>query len=238
MLKIKIIVLMMTLGFVNFNIDGQKTVRIYGRVVDEQGNPINKAQVGIIIYPFTCKGCVDNLIQGLETSEEGLFSFGWEEIRGAKKVTIVIETEIPNGYYKIFNTYGGTENYYPDKYKGINIITRKKREINLGNVYPQVSWAKLQLDLSRYVSPSEIDSYKNINFGFQDKSGKTLQMPVPIPSRFWENKSSVRVAVPKGKSIVILNFNNKSNKNISRKLLVEIDSLLQITITEIDRSLL
>ena len=205
---------------------------VTGRVVDEQGQPMKNAMVGLTRHPLYCKGCLDSITEGLETTEGGIFGFGYSVIQGAKKVTIFIESETPQGYYRLLAVFG-TESFLPAKYRGIDIITKNKREINLGDLSPSVTHVKCLIDLSKYINSNDYQDFTEIKIGLRDLRNKILTNPHQIPNEFWENNTTVKLAMPKGKSILTLNYLNKEKRAVRKSLLMKINSASEITVREI-----
>jgi len=221
MKKICILINIVVLLFFITDSRGQSFIVVKGKVVDGSDNPIAKANVCLISPP--CKDCLDQIIPCLKTEQEGIFLLTSKISKNVKNVRVFIEEEAPESYRMLIYDPSFQLSYL-SSYKGIELnVPLKDNLFELGDVQTTVSYVCFSINITKYIdSIVAIHSIPEFTtFQVKDSKGKVITNKQKIPKEYWIDNNTAKIALPKDKWILELQYHYKNGEIARKSLLVD-----------------
>lgn len=203
-------------------INGQDSISVAGIVVDDEGNPVRDALVSMLYPP--CKVCIDHIIPGYKTGEEGVFFLDGENIK-AKKVRIFIEETVPDGLWNPIFPADLTLERFPE-FRGIVVKSPKSGgTIQLGEVSPHVKYRPVSIDLLKLfkVDKDFLTKSSSLRLSVEYKGVRVANDLLIDERDIDKTENKVNFALPKGKWKLLFEISNRNQRKVS-KVSVDLES--------------
>lgn len=190
----------------------QRVIHVSGRVIDNEGKPITKAQVSLL--PPHCDSCIDYTFPVYETSEHGFFELSLD-LDKKVNVRLFVEREPPSGLWNPIFPADLTLAKIA-RFRGKQINTAASKTIRVGDVRPTIQYKKVSIPIHSLVSgPSSENDFVNTAKLTIKYNKLRIVDRVPIPSKAYKD-GLINLTLPEGSWDLTFSFSVGANKrNIS-----------------------
>jgi hypothetical protein len=205
---LSIIVLIVLVGIAQ----GQTTLIVSGRVIDSNGQPLNNALVSLLYPP--CKGCIDHIIIGNKTNNDGFFIVDGS-YTNLSKLRVFIEEKQPEGFWNpFFPNYINLQKL--SVFGGIKLKVPKTEVVNLGEITPTVEYKKISIPLSTLAKNVIPDTSKPMKItAFNGKRAVIFDKIIPATAI---RNGFLYLALPNFKWKLKISFFDNKNNSLKSKI--------------------
>lgn len=176
--------------------DTYVTYKVTGRVVDEKGNPVPRALVGLRVPAPQSPDLFHNIITG----KDGRFTAFEAARRPADQATYYVSAPPADAHVPVDFMYGNFS-YLGNSFAGQTVNFDGKQEIDLGDVRVQAQYRKVSirlLDSKGSPLAPDADAWGRIMVRVRDARGDVLSESGIAESAMRKAESSIVVALPEG----------------------------------------